>query len=610
MRKALGFIFVCLAVIIFVARISIVLPFDLPFALVQTQSFNVNVHDVSRVVDFNISPELYNYYSAKELGDAVVHLKNVATGENDRFVFTSASVGQTFDSQVVLTVNSALMGTRAWQMTIEFNPSLVMVEQWDFGSSIFGSQATVPVSDIDNNAGEISVGEVAYEYACSIQPSSYVLFTVKWKIKAFGSGQFKWVMQDAAGHDVSMFIPDPEESWIFKNVKWYNAAFQFGSGMGINLGQVPEVKTCNLWITPKVWEPFCNSLKQVYPDDEDFVNAILQIVEQQTYDHSGPHYPIVTMGRKWGDCDTWSITVASFLKAANIKCVLVTYMWGMSGHMNLAVQLSHPPHDCKRSSPFGFNINGVQYWMAECTGQGSQLGWRVGEIPSDDLRSYSAVTFTDTVDTSTPPYALAFSIKSGGLTPYILTMQSSDGGATDPAAGVYTYSAGTQLSITARPDTANGWTFKYWLVDNANQVSQNPYTITMSDHHVVRPAFEKGEAGNAVITFTATLNGKPLEGAKVEITYTGKVQTKNTDASGSASFTVPESAGTVHAVVTYGQDSHHFDVQLNQDQITVSATFNQGSGGRTLDYKWLSSSLGICGIIMIAIPSTKKVRES
>jgi len=71
---------------------------------------------------------------------------------------------------------------------------------------------------------------------------------------------------------------------------------------------------------------------------------------------------------------------------------------------------------------------------------------------------------------------------------YCLTIQSWYGGYTDPPAGKYYYTVGTNVEVTAyvaNPD----WKWDHWLLDG-NTYYQNPITVTMNSDHTLKPFFD------------------------------------------------------------------------------------------------------------------------
>jgi hypothetical protein len=118
-----------------------------------------------------------------------------------------------------------------------------------------------------------------------------------------------------------------------------------------------------------------------------------------------------------------------------------------------------------------------------------------------------------------------------------LTITTTTGGTTTPAAGSYTYTTNSTVQVTAIPDTS--YLFDHWELDNVNVGSANPYTVLMDKNHtlkaffsrapplltVISPLLESILVGHS-ITFTSTvsggftpynyqwyLNGNPVSGA-------------------------------------------------------------------------------------------------
>jgi len=413
-NRAVGLMLVGLAVFLFLADAG-ALPIDLPLMFSSsTKTFNLDVDGVKSSVELTVSPELYSYYHERELGEAEVHIRNPDTGKN-YFGFTNPEVGQLFDVQVHLEVHEKLMGLRGWQFVFVWDPSLFGVEEWTFGDEIFGSQEPIRVSNL--MSGSFACGMVGSQYAYSVAEGQYTLAEIRMKILStqYVTSDLGFEVYYSNGNVQCMFIGDYDGSDVpYLNVRWYNAEYVIGGlGAPFAWGDVPETaETYESWVTPIPFNKFAEDLKKLYPDPEDYVNAVLQIVQQLKYSTpAGPHYPTISLGRGWGDCDTWSILVASMLKAGGVKCILLGYTWGYAGHMNVGAALPQTPQDTERSSPFGFTIQNIKYWMVECTGQQpSVLGWRVGEIPDDALRSYAFIVFLNGVDTKPPPHGLSYTI--------------------------------------------------------------------------------------------------------------------------------------------------------------------------------------------------------
>lgn len=145
------------------------------------------------------------------------------------------------------------------------------------------------------------------------------------------------------------------------------------------------------FVTPYALKPVADNLWSIYTDDEDFANGALMIVHQIIYQETLPaKYPIETMVENKGDCDLFSYIAASVMRAGGLDVVLLYYE--KEAHMNVGVNLSHPPHDARTQTCY-ITYEGNRYYTAECTGGRWETGWRVGECP-DDLRGASAQVMT------------------------------------------------------------------------------------------------------------------------------------------------------------------------------------------------------------------------
>ncbi len=75
-----------------------------------------------------------------------------------------------------------------------------------------------------------------------------------------------------------------------------------------------------------------------------------------------------------------------------------------------------------------------------------------------------------------------------------LTLSSGTGGTTDPAPGTYTYDTGTEVSITATPDT--NYRFSGWTGDvPSGHENDNPVTITMDADKTITATFSSTQTG-------------------------------------------------------------------------------------------------------------------
>jgi len=92
---------------------------------------------------------------------------------------------------------------------------------------------------------------------------------------------------------------------------------------------------------------------------------------------------------------------------------------------------------------------------------------------------------------------------------YTLTITTSTGGSTNPASGTYTYVNGTNVSVTAVPDTY--YVLDYWLLDGSKAGSANPINVLMTSNHNLQPIFAHI---NYTLTVSSTTGGttNPVSG--------------------------------------------------------------------------------------------------
>ena len=160
---------------------------------------------------------------------------------------------------------------------------------------------------------------------------------------------------------------------------------------------------------------------------------------------------------------------------------------------------------------------------------------------------------------------------------YQLTILTTPGGTTSPVPGVYNYSSGQTVQVTANP--ASGYVLDHWELDGTNiSASNNPYTVTMNMNHVLKAFFAAQPQPPSVsinpmsssispgqsVSFTSTvtggtvpylyqwyLNGAPVSGATSSTwTFTATtngiyfVYVKVTDANGKIA-----TSGTAEVIV-------------------------------------------------------------
>ena len=135
------------------------------------------------------------------------------------------------------------------------------------------------------------------------------------------------------------------------------------------------------FVTPYSLALVAADIRSIFPDEEDFVNAVLMVVHQIPYQVvEETKYPVETIVENKGDCDLLSYVAASLIKSQDLNIVLLYYE--QESHMNIGVNLPSPPADVRTTMSY-VDYRGVRYYMAECTGDDWQNGWRVGECPSE-----------------------------------------------------------------------------------------------------------------------------------------------------------------------------------------------------------------------------------
>ena len=146
------------------------------------------------------------------------------------------------------------------------------------------------------------------------------------------------------------------------------------------------------FVTSDAFKPIAEDIQNVTSSlaysDEQFANAVLDVVRQVPYIRSMVKYPVEAIVENSGDCDVLSLLAASIMKAGGLDVVLLYYKGLNPSHVNLGVYLPHSPvYRSGWTVPTGFEYNNKTYWMAEATSRGE---WRVGDKP--DLLSSAKPT--------------------------------------------------------------------------------------------------------------------------------------------------------------------------------------------------------------------------
>ena len=121
-------------------------------------------------------------------------------------------------------------------------------------------------------------------------------------------------------------------------------------------------------------------------------------------------------------------------------------------------------------------------------------GWWLSQWLIDGNRAGNSTTIEFPLNgnhTVTPMFA---SNSQAGS--FMLTINAADGGTTNPAPGTQTFDYGTNVTITASPNS--GESFDHWLLDGET-VNQNPITVVMTQDHTLQPVFtsNSGNSGNS-----------------------------------------------------------------------------------------------------------------
>lgn len=253
------------------------------------------------------------------------------------------------------------------------------------------------------------------------------------------------------------------------------------------------------YVTPYALAPIADCLWQIYGTEEEFTNGVLMLVHQITYEETAPSkYPVETMVEGLGDCDLFSFIAASILEAGGIDVVLLHYE--TLSHMNIGVGLSSPP-EYARDSVFYVTDNGVQYYIAECTGGNWKEGWRVGECPEDCKEAASRIYSLEGAEAVAPGQVSA---SFSSLDPSTMSLQISslvllqDGGVTvrgqispgvaDRDVTIYAKFNLSTWTVIGTTTTQSDGSFEYfWIADNvglcmiqASCSGDNQYTGAIS----------------------------------------------------------------------------------------------------------------------------------
>ncbi|MEM2780470.1 MAG: NosD domain-containing protein [Candidatus Bathyarchaeia archaeon] len=121
--------------------------------------------------------------------------------------------------------------------------------------------------------------------------------------------------------------------------------------------------------------------------------------------------------------------------------------------------------------------SGGNYW-SDYTGVDVKRGPGQDLPGSDGIGDTPYVIDANNIDR----YPLMNPYGASPLPTYSLIIMTTAGGTTNPAPGTYTYAAGTELNVTATPNT--GYSFAHWLLDGQKR-TENPITVLMDANHTL-----------------------------------------------------------------------------------------------------------------------------
>jgi hypothetical protein len=182
-------------------------------------------------------------------------------------------------------------------------------------------------------------------------------------------------------------VVDYNGNFYTLNVTVTNSLYQYYVDKSHALVNVYDI---DKFVTPQVVKPVADLLKSVSVDDEDFVNQVLKWNRQHKYENDTPTiYPAETLYLGYGDCDVFSILVASVLIAGNVSDI-VFLTWKLDKdvyHMNLGVHLPYTPkyYEEGTGTLYYVTYNNKKYYIAECTDQGkdpTEKSYVLGNLPT------------------------------------------------------------------------------------------------------------------------------------------------------------------------------------------------------------------------------------
>lgn len=163
---------------------------------------------------------------------------------------------------------------------------------------------------------------------------------------------------------------------------------------------------------------------------------------------------------------------------------------------------------------------------------------------------------------------------------YTLTITTTLGGTTDPSPGEYSYSAGTQVSVSAISDTDNF--FDHWELDGENAGTINPIEVLMDSNHTLHAIF-RSLTYNYNLTITTTTGGTtdPIPGNYTYVNGTVVSITATPDINHKFEYWILDGANIgSNNPIDILIDSHH-NLQAFFTKIVYQLTVSTTTGGTT-----------------------------
>ncbi len=124
-------------------------------------------------------------------------------------------------------------------------------------------------------------------------------------------------------------------------------------------------------------------------------------------------------------------------------------------------------------------------WILDSVNQATTQNWT---SPNLSVGTHIVqVTVSDGIHSTYQRWTVTVQTRPPNPAQYTLYIQTSGVGTTNPSDNRLYY-AGDAVSVQALPES--GWTLDYWLLDNKNVGSSNPYVLILDDNHVLVAVFK------------------------------------------------------------------------------------------------------------------------